>query len=542
MVEMTLPARGGQARPDAVPATESAAALWARIGALVALTVGLERWVMRLTHLPAAAYEHPLIFWRLLLHLVSGEPQAALTLVAALAVLALAARHRSLGPGWRDFEHGERLRILIVCTAALLAWVFATYEFNFYFGRAHHADRLLLLVLLSLVWWRPVAAPLFATAVVLIAWQFAFPIEGWSWAAPILPIRVLLLFGVFWGMRLVTGRARTADFLFVLFCMVAAHYWVSGLGKLRLGWPARDTIAFLLPSTYANGWLGFLAPATIAAAARVLLALNVPMKLATLLVECGAPFALARRGVLRAFLVAAIVFHAGIFLLSGILFWSWMLLEAVLLVLYLRRGSPPLPIFGTRHFLLSVVLIGGGVLWFRPVRLSWLDARATYTYRMVAETEGGRSHTLGPIFFLPYDFQFTLNPFWYLVPEPRLSVTWGASGDPATAAALRRSSRPEQVLALETQIGRVRYNAERAAAFDAFMRRFVAGWNRHGQAWHWWTPWRAPPLLWTFPMRDADTGGDRIARVVVHEVLSMFDGERYVEIRDLPVRTIEIPR
>ncbi len=201
-----------------------------------------------------------------------------------------------------------------------------------------------------------------------------------------------------------------------------------------------------------------------------------------------------------------------------------------------------MPIFTRAHFLLSVVLIMGGGLWFRPVRLSWLDARATYTYRMVAEGESGRAYPLGPLFFAPYDFQFTLNAFRYLAPDPRLSVTWGASGDPATALALQRAVRPEEVLALEATLGQVRFDSARAAAFDRFIGRFVDNWNRRPRDWHWWTPWRAPPLLWTFPLRDPAAGDDRLVRVVVHEVVSMFDGERYLEIRDLPVRSIDVIR
>lgn len=519
-----------------------ALALLLRIGVLVVLTVGLERWLLRLTHLPEQGYTGPVILFAFLRRLVSGEPQAAITVLAGFVAGAAAIRYRSFGPRWADFENGARLRLLVVVIAALLAWIFATYDYNFYYGRAHGADRLALLALAALVYWRPVMVLPFATVLFAVAWQFTYPIEGWSWAAPILLVRALLLFAAFWLVRLLSGRARTADLLFVLFCLVAAHYWVSGVGKLRLGWVGRDTVAFLLPSTYANGWLGFLAPSTIASAARALIVVNVPIKLATMLVECGSPFALARPGVLRIFLVLAILFHAAIFLLSGIFFWSWILLEAVLLVLFLRRTSPPMPIFTRAHFLLSVVLIMGGGLWFRPVRLSWLDARATYTYRMIAEGESGRAYPLGPLFFAPYDFQFTLNAFRYLAPDPRLSVTWGASGDPATALALQRAVRPEEVLALEATLGQVRFDSARAAAFDRFIGRFVDNWNRRPRDWHWWTPWRAPPLLWTFPLRDPAAGDDRLVRVVVHEVVSMFDGERYLEIRDLPVRSIDVIR
>ena len=51
---------------------------------------------------------------------------------------------------------------------------------------------------------------------------------------------------------------------------------------------------------------------------------------------------------------------------------------------------------------------------------------------------------------------------------------------------------------------------------------------------------RAPPLLWTFPRGEPSIGSDQIDRVVVWEITSLFDDLRYIEIRRVPVRVIEI--
>jgi hypothetical protein len=514
--------------------------LGVRTGALLALLVVLELWLVHLTRLPEASYGRPVLVVELARRLLSLRPGAVLTLVVIGLGTGAAFRARSLGPRWSDFEQAHRLRGLIVLVAAVLAWVYATYPYNFYFDQAYDFDRLFLLAMVPLVFWRPVVLFPFLLVLFPTLWQFSHPIGGFSPAAPMLLLRVLLLFAAYWLVRVVTGRAHAADFLFLLCCLIAAHYWVSGFGKLQLGWLTRDRIGWLLPATYANGWLGFLEPEAISALTRTLLALNWPMKVGTLLIECGALIALWRRGGLRTLLVAWIGLHAGIFLLTGILFWMWMLLDAAVLVLFFGRRAPELPIFTRPHFVLSLLLIGGGALWFRPQKLAWLDSRVSYAYRVEGVGESGRSYALSPRFFSPYDYQLTLGNFGYLTPAPHLAITWGATYQPELVAALEHATSAERVLALEARMGRDVFHVERSAIFDHFVQRFVGGWNQRGHGGRWWTPLQAPPLLWTFTRGPSPTAADPIARVVVHQVTTLFDDRRYLEIRERTVRVITL--
>jgi hypothetical protein len=536
-----LPSRALRIGGACLPAMQAQLRLSVRVGALLALAVVAEMWLMRLTHLPQASYSRRILAAEVVAPLVSGKPFFLVTLLGLLVATAAAARARSLGAGWQDFEHGGRLRALIVLVAAVLAWAYATYGYNFFLGQGHDLDRFLLLALVPLLAWRPVFVFAFLLVLLPILWQFGYPIGGFSWAAPMLLIRVLVLFGALWVVRTSMGRARTADFVFLLCCLIAAHYWVSGFGKLQLGWLARDRIGYLLPATYANGWLAFLEPDRIAELTRALLWLNGPAKLATLLIECGALFALWRRRTLRLFLVAWIGLHGAIFLATGIFFWKWMLLAAVVLLLFFGRRGPQLPIFTRAHFLLSLVLIGGGALWFRPQKLAWLDARVSYTYRIEAVGQSGRSYSLPPRFFAPYDYQFTLGNFRYLVAAPHLPITWGATYRRELADALQHSTTAEQVLALEAELGQNAFDPERSAGFDRFVQQFVGNWNRRQGAREWWGLVQAPPLLWTFSRGPLPSAADPLVRIVVYQVTSLFDDEHYREIRVRPVREIPLP-
>ncbi|MGH7577212.1 MAG: hypothetical protein ACREM1_19050 [Longimicrobiales bacterium] len=511
-----------------------------RSGLLVGVAFALEVVLRRGSALPAAAYEKGLLVMAQLRILATSGAPGVLALAAGALLLGAAIRSRSLGPRWTDLEPDARLRWLVGTLVALLAFVFATHDYNFYFDRGYWFERTLVVTLVPLVVWRPAFTLVFLAALLPIGWQFFHPIGGFSWAPASLPIRVVNLFAAWWLLRLVTRRVRTADFVFVLCCLIAAHYWVSGWGKLRLGWVATDQVGFLLPSTYANGWLGFLDPTTIGALARALGTLNVPMKAGTLLVECGALLMLSRRTTVRWFLLAAIALHIAIFALTGIGFWLWTIVDALVLILVFGRRRPDVPIFTRPHFALAVILIGGGAIWFRPTPLVWLDARATYTYRLEAISESGNVHTLPPAFFAPYDYQFTLGGFRYLVDAPRLAITWGATHDARLAAALNAARTPERILALESELGRNDYDAARAARFDTFIRGFVGTWQRRGGRSRWLSPLQAPATLWTFPRADPGLDGERIQRVDVYEMLSFFDGRRYAEIRRTPVRTIPV--
>lgn len=507
-----------------------------RVGTLLGVYVLIERWLMWISRLPPSRYEGSSIALELLHH------AGWLPLLLVALVGTVVAFFRPLWLSWSELEHGRLVRGLIVLTAALMAWMYSTYDVNLYFDQRHALDRGLLVVLAALVWWRPFFVAPFVFLLLPVARQFQEPIGGYSLAQPLLPIRILILFVASFVLQVLSGNRKISDFACCFLVFVASAYVASGMAKVWSGWVTHGQIYCLLFATHANGWLPFVEPPAVTVVAKAVSLLDWPMRLATLLVECAAVLFLWRRRVLLLFLGGWIAFHLAVFALSGIFFWTWIILDSVLMAFFLvDRGTRSQQVFNPARFVLSVVLIGSSPLWLRPPRLSWFDVPVSYTYRFEATGEDGAERTLPPCFFAPYDYQFTLGDFGYLVDAPQPHIVWGTVSSRDLATSLAAATSTEDVWEIETGKGRNRYDERRAAELERFIRRFVSTFNARGKT-VWWRKLQPPRQLWTFPNEIPFADGEAIAKVTIVQITSFFDGERYSEIRRTVVRAIEIPR
>ena len=517
-----------------------------RAATLLLAYLVLERWLMGVARLPEASYAGPVIAAGVLQRFLV-EPAFApgyllrIGVVAALMWL-LVARFATLRAPWSRLEQGALLRLMVVIPTLLLAWDFATYDYNLYYDRSHLVDRLALGALGGLVLWRPVFVLPFAVMAVAVIGQFNHPIGGYSVAEPFLLVRWLLLFAAFFLARAAGTGHRPGDFAFLTFTLLAASYFVSGLGKIRLDWFTQGDVALLLPATFANGWLGFLDHGTVGALTRGLARVDWMLVAGMVVFECAAVLCLLRRGVFLFFLAAWPVFHLSVFALSGIFFWKWIVLEVAILLLLLKRPDSALfEVFSRRHFVLSIPLIVGGTIWFQPANLSWYNAAVSYVYRFEGVGESGRRYSLPPAFFAPYDYQFTLGAFAYISPYRQLDVVWGATRDRALATAMASAGGPGDVEVLERERGQWFFDADRTGRLEAFLQRFVGTYNERGSKRTLLGALAPPPHLWTFAGPDAFDGSEAITRVVVRQVASFFDGRGYVELGPRPLRSVDIP-
>lgn len=512
-------------------------ALAVRTAALIATFMAVAWWAERVGTLKLTDYEGPSIALAVLRNFAGVKTAAPLLLLLAIGF------RRPVWIRWNDLEHGACLRGFVLLAAGILAWTYATYNTNLYLGRLHGSDRLLLVLLAALIWWRPLFVLPFVLLVIPMIRQFSVPLGNFSIVAPYLFVRILMLFTATWLLMLISGRRSAIDFVVCVLALIASNYWVCGLGKLRLGWITYGHFHYLAPAAHANGWLGFLEPETFNSAVRTLMLFDWPMGLMTLVFECGALILLVRRRVAIVVLGGWVLFHIGVFAVSGICFWKWLILDATLLVFFLSADRARLfPVFGGKRFVVSVVLIAGSPFWYKPVALAWYDSRVSYSYRMEATGASGATYQLAPRFFAPHDYQFTFTGFGYLDPAPTLGVVAGALADRKTGEALIAAATTEEIFAIERERGRTRFDEMRAAAFDSFVARFVGNVNEHGMAGHWYDWLRAPPLLCSSGREPAyPDGGERIRKVTVVQVMSDWDGERYSEIRKRVVREIEIP-
>ena len=391
---------------------------------LAAVFSVLNRWFLQPWQLSEAGYRQAVILVATLRDLLDPSPRS---LLVACVCIVLCVGSRSSRARWNEIQGSVIARPIVIVSVFLLAWIYSTYPYNHYFQRAHAIDRLLLWLLLGAVIYRP----RFVFPFLLVLWpilgQFNVPLGGFSWAIPALPARIVLLFAASLLINGVVKKWNARSFDFLLLCVLAGHYFPSGVDKILHGWHLDDQIHYLLPNTYANGWLAMVSSRSIDRLASIQSNFNVPMRALTLLVEFFAVAFLWRRTTIRFFLCLWIVFHAGILMTSGIFFWPWIAIELVVLVVACRAHLLSDLQFTAAHFGLSVLLISSSSIWLRPVALSWIDSPVTYTYRVSLIGHSGQEYEAPPFAMAPYDYQFTLGGFHYLSKEPTLSVTWGAT-------------------------------------------------------------------------------------------------------------------
>ena len=507
------------------------------LAAQILLFVGVERWVMYFAHMPQRSYEQPILIAELARNI------GVIQLLVLGAAAALLIRYCSLGRRWAAMEGGTVLRWFVVVTAGLLAWPHATYGYNLFFDRGHYLDRLLLPAMVAMIWWRPAFVLPFVVLAVAVIGQLSHPLGGAMGTVDGLIIRLAILFFCTLVWSGLSRREPIADYVFLASCLIASCYWWPGAGKLRLNWLAHGHPSYLFPAAYANGWLAFLAPSTVSGLTRSIANFDWLMRCGALVLECGALVCLCRRWTFLAFLGGWIAFHALNFLLIGYCFWQWVAVELALgLVLASKRHHARIPIFTRGHFVISVLVIGGSCLWFRPTNLAWYETRLCYTFRYEVETAGGRGCTLLPRFFSPYGDVLTMGAFGYLAETPCLVEPYGVTFDRAVASELADATSPRRIWSVEADLGDARFRAAGRDRFKAFLERYLANFNARGSGSAWWSVFQPPPVLWSLPRANTFDGAGRIRTIRVYHVTSLYDGVQYGEIRKRLVLTVDVPR
>jgi len=476
--------------------------------------------------------------------LAAGAAVRPLSLVGALLLVFIVSCYFcALARPWGALENSLALRLITGVAALALTWPYLTTHYNFRTESYYALDRVLILLFLIAFYFRPLAViPLLLVTVPMI-WTHDAGIGPFPWEFAGLPLRVLCLFFVWHAYTVCTGAPQSRPFFFLLLCIIAGHYWIPGNIKLRGGWLLENEVFYLLPSTYANGWLAFLQPDTITSITETVALFNFPMKAATILLECGCLFLLVgRKYTALPFLFLFPCFHIGVVFLSGICMWQWALIEITTAVVLLRyTQTAPLPSFTRGHLVASVVLIGLSPLWLNSARLAWFDTPVNYVLRFDAVAEDGTRQNLSPQFFAPYDMQFTFSGFRYAVTDqPLLPITWGAT-DKYTAKALIDAPDKTAIFTVEQEYGRLQHDPAATENLHLFLFNYVYHYNQNPNRMRRLPLISPPPALITFPRANGYTGNAPIKRVEVSHITSYYDRNTYREIRHLPLFTVDIP-
>jgi hypothetical protein len=448
---------------------------------------------------------------------------------------------------WDDWEHGRALRGFVMTLLVMMAWSGATADYNIYLDRLHGSDRLLLVLFTALSWRTPLAVP-FATrwAYVMIKEAYVpIPLDDFDFR----PVaEVLVVFSIFvWASFRRTMNTR--HFLLVGVGAWASYYYAAGYAKLTYGpewsWLLDNHVTSLAVGGHVRGWLAFLREDIFIGFIEFARRFDVALQGFTLVVELGAlaAFFLHPR-LARLWFWLCFLLHFGIYVLSGVFFWKWMVAN-VAFYLWLRLGGAPVLETLSRYKL--VVLFGALTvfysrerIWYWPqTRVVWYDSRLVEDFDIYAVGVSGERYLVNPSWLTPMEMHWVQGRLCYATTERSLTGIYGTTGSLNLIKQLESIERPEDVLKL---YGRARScnDPKRRKVFDDFMRRYFSNLNRRGRP-HRWISWIGRPThLWVQPQGRLYDLQEPVKEIELWRTLIVHHGGALHNVEEKRVRQLSI--
>jgi hypothetical protein len=297
----------------------------------------------------------------------------------------------------------------------------------------------------------------------------------------------------------------------------------------------------MIPSSFNNGWLSFLTAESISKITEFLSWFDIPLRLFTIIIECGMLLFFINVKWARFLIFGAVVLHLGIFGYTGIFFWMWIVVLISSSFIFSVKNFDLDKIFNRKYFIISIVIIGGGWFWCQAKSLAWYDAPLYYSYRIYGETSDGERYRLGPNFFSHYDYQFTFGSIKFWQEEPRLSIFSGAT-DAKTSSYFNTERTISEVFEYEKLKGRLRKDDVQQKQYEDFIIQYITNWNKKTDDFDYIKSVQALPFFWTIPPSSINEVKHNITSVVILESTSFYSKKTgFKEIRNKELKRIPIP-
>ncbi len=426
------------------------------------------------TWLSWVPYHQPSILFGALLH-----PLFLLTLL--LLYLPFFLKRKALRKPSFKFSVPERL-IIFAC-AILLAWELTGYDYNYYLDKAFYLDRVTLILLALLLPRFPVLAPLFVAFAYVYRSQFNYPVDGFPLYDKRLLFDLLILFTAHVYARLYIRNFKIT-YLFLALCVVASGYVAGGFIKLLISphgyeWLWNNQPADLFYNSCQRGWLAACSDSTVQAFGNFFSRYGKLFQALAFIIELSALFLLHSRRTGIVVLCSLLAMHVGIFILAGIFFWKWMIIDLLLLFCYFyKNGLWVNDLFRPHHYRTSLVVICLSFAWLQPIPFGWHDTAANQYFSYEVEDDRGTVYPLGKNGMNPYHQWFQIDRFLFLVNKPCLPLTgFGYTYKYSMAKAIQKAG-PEHYAEVEREKGKNYFQPLQKQQYEAFIQTYFRNRNK----------------------------------------------------------------
>lgn len=449
---------------------------------------------------------------------------------------------------WHLYTEESGIQILTLSIATLLSWKYLLSDIDLATLQTLYWERVLLFFSLALLIYSP--AGLFLFLFVSVNYFKAWLHHNH------LPIRILqsvltfsIVASVFSAATQIFETAapspeKNSSLLLVIICAVyASHYFVPGVTKMLLGkgrkvWAIHNRLHHIVASSYSWGWLKFLPEEIVIRIVRLLRPLDIPLQMGTLILELAFIFLLADPLLPWILVPGAILMHAMIFLTTGILFWEFMCVNALLLLLTPLAGSfTNDPFFTLEHSLLFsallLVLPLTKVRLFTPNGLAWWDTPLAGRIHWLVTGESGKKYGLYNNVMQPHERAFGRVYAWFLtdtaIPYTHLGEVknWHLCKDIRNSA-----GEPSKIQRIREAYGTKYRDQTKEKEHDEYLKAFFRNYNAGkkqsivpspltllkcpgGQCYYWGD-------------HEAFRGQEKVRSISVEFKESFFDGTRFI--------------
>jgi len=451
---------------------------------------------------------------------------------------------------WTNMAGSPSVRVLAGVVVGFLVWKAVTKDIDIVTGNAHRLARVLVLACAVGVWWSP---SFVCAAALLLTTPFAL----WEHHAT-MPMRILLATVAF--LALSTGLASAPGVMAnaaVLFWFVvtiqASHYVITAIAKGWLGprwssWHRDNHLHHIAASAYSWGWMRFLPWSTWRRVVHAVRRFEKPMQASVFAIEALAPLALLHEYLAVGMSITWSCFHLGVFALSGLLFWDWILANlAVAGAILMLPADVTAVAFGPLQAFVGLVFLVvfplRHKLW-RPMPLGWWDTPFTQRVHWRAHGESGKVYGLYANFWCPHERLFGKVNACYLTPTPVMTYHLGEVWKHELRDALRAAGPdPNKLDAVRAEYGIEPRSEDLAENHVQYIRRLFHELNHGANK-------RIVPRALRFLKAPggqcfywgdlpAYCGQEPITKVTLHYREEYYDGNELVRLRDEEI--LEIP-
>ncbi len=516
----------------------------------------------RIASLPQEAYFSNSIFF----HLIKEN----LFIVPFYAVLLLISfcRYKAIGYEIIDSDNTVKIKYFIFAVSLVVAYSFATYDYNLYFDNSHLVDRLILIGLSLSLLWSPLFLPIFVVFALAMMAQFSWPLGNYSITDKRMMFSILILFNSFLYTKLLFKRVSSINFIFVALYLYSISYFVPGFSKLESGWTVTNNLYNLVVSSYSNGWLEAIDERNLLNIVSIFQFLNKPIQIGAVIVELVGIFFLAHRYAPYIILPSLVFFHVSIFALTGIFFWKVIILNICLLFLIASlKSSSKDHLFSKIYCFLFVVMTAispfsfdwlysilksDSVISSKPIDLTWYDTKLNTFYELEAVGASGEVYRISRNFMSPYDIIFVQNRFQYLDDREISTLTYGAVGlnqenihfeiERVSQYDAQESDVSILLDELESQYGTNFYSEEKSDIFSNFIKVYFSNLNKRQSKKMLLSHIPTAHHIWTLPKGDDNVFKfqEVVESVRIKAVKVYFDGKEIHILEEVILDRIEI--